>query len=131
MESKAERKHEKKIQRHTVVIKHDFDTNNSWSETIFCPFPAEEVKVKQLGFRGDEALVGLYYVRCDSLTGVVGGSMGAFINPIISFTGITYPITSQTINGSHTLTIYDGNAPTEADFSGASIIIHLEFRRWV
>src|SRR4051812_4319656 len=97
---------ERKIQRHVIVIRQLLTATGTFTVPIFVPFVPDEVKVKHLGFYFDATRLGLFTVRCDTLVNQINSNLGMFMDPTMSFSGITYPLTSSP-NGSHTFSIYE------------------------
>jgi hypothetical protein len=115
------------IQRYNYFFQQILDATGTFTKPIFVPFVPTEVKVKQIGFQLTGATAGVFNLNCDSLVGQSNSNLGIMIDAIVSFNGIVYPLTSSP-DGIHTFRVMEeGNVA--ATLNGASLAVHLEFRR--
>ena len=120
-----------RLQRYSFLIGQVLDNTGSFSQTIYVPFTPDEVKVKQIGFYLTGATNGIFHLRCDSLVSGMGRSnLGIFIDPVISFNGITYPV-GPSVHGSHTFSVQDSTGANLTVLTGGDLLVHLEFRRYI
>ena len=120
---------ERKLLRYSYPFQVVITATGKFTRTIHVPFTPDEVKVKQLGFYLTGATAGVFTLQCDPLIGQSNTNLGFFIDPIVSFTGLTYPL-GRPITGSFDFTIMEDAMPTTALDNG-SLSVHLEFRKYI
>ena len=125
--------HERKMLRHTVLVTATTTTTGIFTHTMSCPFPPDEMKVKQLSFFRDGgttiASQGAFSVHIDGLGsgGPYGTVLGTVIDPCVSFPGVTHAISGFS-NGQYTFSLRVNGVPTGVPVN-ATLNIVIEFRK--
>jgi hypothetical protein len=120
---------ERKIQRQTVIISQVLDATARFTININCDFNPDEMRVKQISYCDNAvpgAAPGSFVLYCDTLA---RGPLGCFVDPCVSFTGMSYDISSP-VRGAYEFRVALAGAPT-ARLNNGHLNIILEFRRRV
>lgn len=125
---------ERKLQRHNVFITQIGDASGVFEKYLYCPFPADEIRVKQIAYFRDGGTTvesqGAFSLHVEGLgPGGPGGSiLGSFIDPVVSFANITLPLPTPFMSGTYIFRVMENGAPTLA-FNTGTLNFILEFRR--
>ena len=118
---------ERKIQRQCFVITRTLDATGRFTADLNCDSQPNEIRVKQISY-SDNVTPGLrpgsWVIYCDTL---VRGPLGCFIDPCVSFTGISYNINAP-VRGSYEFRVTLNDLPV-TNLVGGHLNIILEFRR--
>jgi hypothetical protein len=121
---------EQKIQRYHVVIRQVLDATGTFQQTIYVPFVPDEVKTKQICYVNAGAATNAFGLTCDGLSDQSNSSLGFFMDPTVSFTGITQTL-GRSVNGIHTFRILNAAGDIAVTEDGGRLQVHLEFRKRV
>jgi hypothetical protein len=118
---------ERKVLRYNYAFQQVCPASGQFNRDISVPFVPDEVKIRQIGFYSVGTAVDVLSLSCDSLVGQSSSNLGFFVDAGVFFPGITYPL-SRSPNGSHTFTVLTS---VQAAVDGATLALHLEFRKYV
>jgi hypothetical protein len=130
--NKMEHKESKvKCLRYSVVIRQVLDATGIFNKTIYIPFTPDEVKTKQIayinaGAGGTDA----FSLNCDGLVLQQDSNLGFFMDPVVSFSGITYPL-NRPVNGSYPFRVIGADGNPTITQNGGRLQVHLEFRKYL
>jgi hypothetical protein len=130
--NKMEHKESKvKCLRYSIVIRQVLDATGIFNKTIYIPFTPDEVKTKQIVYNNAGAGgIDAFSLNCDGLVLQQDSNLGFFIDPVVSFSGITYTL-GRPVNGSYQFRILTAsNVPTITE-NGGRLQVHLEFRKYL
>jgi len=119
---------EKKLIRYNVLISSTVPNPARFTRSIFVPFEPTEVKVKQVGYYKTAATNNLWYLKCPTLSQKGTDILCSFVDPTIGYPGVTHQL-GRSINGVHQFEVYDYN--NNVTTLGGTLMVHLEFRKWI
>ena len=120
---------ERKVLRHVVVIRQVLDASGMFNKTIYVPFTPDEVKTKQIVYVNAAAAINAFSLNCDALVNQSDSNLGFFVDPVVSFSGITYSI-NRSVNGTYTFRVLDAAGVVTTTEAGGRLQVHLEFRKY-
>ena len=115
------------LRRHNQFVTTVLNATSTFRARLDCPFIPDEVKVKLISFYNTAVSAGTFSIHVDGLNGMES-PIGSFMDPTMSFSGITVPLQSFS-PGLFTFHIFQNGALT-ANPGAGTLNIHLEFRRY-